>query len=157
MTALWSSTAVGTVDALQHCLHPHFPVDQAFNTHRSIFGTTTEPIHVNLEFAFSSIIKILLVRSGIETNPGPPTTTTTTWCCTASQQFNRVKRKITEVQGSFQSSVGRDTLTSAVIEIEESGAVHATFHESEGHCSITITIFNVHHHSESQIIFRCDN
>ena len=122
LTLLWPATTFWIIKSLHYCLHPCGPAYPDLKNVDVVLGNVRECLCSKLEFAFSSIIKILLVRSGIETNPGPPTTTTTTtWCCTASQQFNRVKRKITEVQGSFQSSVGRDTLTSAVIEIEESG------------------------------------
>ena len=118
---LWFATIFGIINSLHYCLHPTDPAHPELKTLEVVLGNVRDSLCSKLEFAFSRIIKDLLVRSGIETNPGPPTTTTTTWCCTASQQFNRVKRKIAEVQGSFQSSVGRDTLTSAVVEIEESG------------------------------------
>ena len=121
LALLWPATTFGIIQSLHYCLHPCGPAYPDLKTVDVVLGNVREWLCSKLEFAFSSIIKILLVRSGVETNPGPQTTTTTTWCCTASQQFNRVKRKIAEVQGSFQSSVGRDTLTSAVIEIEESG------------------------------------
>ena len=121
LTLLWPATTFGIIKSLHYCLHPFGPAYSDLKTVDVVLGNVREWLCSKLEFAFSRIIKILLVRSGIETNPGPPTTTTTTWCCTASQQFNRVKRKITEVQGSFQSSVVRDTLTSDVIGVEESG------------------------------------
>ena len=120
LTLLWPATTFGIIKSLHNCFCPCDPAHPELKTVEIVLGKVRESLCSKLEFAFSGIIKILLVRSGVETNPGPPTTTTT-WCCTASQQFNRVKRKISEVQGNFQSSVERDTLTSAVIEIEESG------------------------------------
>ena len=72
---------------------------------------------VKLEFAISGIIQMLLVMSGIETNPGPSDTE----CCNASQHFNRVKRVIADAQKNFRSKVQPDTLTKPVIEIYEAG------------------------------------
>ena len=73
-----------------------------------------------LEQAIFSVVQMLLIRSGIETNPGP-TTPTSSPCCNASQHFNRVKNTIAETQKSFRSKVTKDTLTRKVVEIEETG------------------------------------
>ena len=73
-----------------------------------------------LEQAIIAVVQMLLVRSGIETNPG--TTNGHDFpCCNASQHFNRVKNKMTKVQNNFQSKVTQDTLSKTVIEIEETG------------------------------------
>ena len=74
-----------------------------------------------LERAMIAVIQMLLVRSGIETNPGPTTTGDDSPCCNASQHFNRVKNTITKARDSFQSKVTPDTLSKKVIEIEETG------------------------------------
>ena len=73
-----------------------------------------------LEQAIFSVVQMLLVRSGIETNPGP-TTPTSSSCCNASQHFNRVKNTIVGAEKSFRSKVTLDTLTKKVVEIEETG------------------------------------
>ena len=73
-----------------------------------------------LEKTIFTIIQMLLVRSGVETNPGP-TTPTSSSCCNACQHFNKVKNTIAKVQKSFQSKVTQDTLTKKVVEIEETG------------------------------------
>ena len=73
-----------------------------------------------LEQAIFTIVHMLLMRSGIETNPGP-TTPTSSSCCNASQHFNRVKNTIVEAQKSFRSKVTQDTLTKKEVEIEETG------------------------------------
>ena len=63
---------------------------------------------------------MLLIRSGIETNPGP-TNGDDSPCCNASQHFNRVKNTIAKAQNNFKSKVTPDTLSKKVIEIEETG------------------------------------
>ena len=74
-----------------------------------------------LEQAIFTIVQMLLVRSGVETNPGPTTPTSSSSCCNASQHFNWVKNTIAEAQRSFRSKVTQDTLTRKVLEIEETG------------------------------------
>ena len=74
-----------------------------------------------MEQAIFTIVQILLVRSGVETNPGPTSQT----CCLAYQHFKRVKNTIEKVQNNFKSKVSDDTLTKKVIEIEETGKVLA--------------------------------
>ena len=73
-----------------------------------------------LERALSAVVQMLLLRSGIETNPGP-TNENNSPCCNASQHFNRVKNTIAKAQQNFQSKVTSDTLNKKVIEIEETG------------------------------------
>ena len=70
-----------------------------------------------LEQAIFTIIRMLLVRSGVETNPGPTSQT----CCLAYQHFKRVKNTIEKAQNNFNSKVTGDTLKKKVIEIEETG------------------------------------
>ena len=74
-----------------------------------------------LEQAIFTIVQMLLIRSGVETNPGPTTPTSSSSCCNASQHFNWVKNTIAEAQRSFRSKVTQDTLTKKVLEIEETG------------------------------------
>ena len=77
---------------------------------------------VMLERALFAIVQMLLVRSGVETNPGPTTTPAgSSSCCNASQHFNRVKNTIAEAHNNFRSKVRQDTLTKKVIEVEETG------------------------------------
>ena len=78
-----------------------------------------------LERAVTAVVQMLLVRSGIETNPGP-TNGNDSPCCNASQHFNRVKNTIAKAKHSFQSKVNPDTLSRKVIEIEETG-IHIIF------------------------------
>ena len=73
-----------------------------------------------LERAITAVVQMLLVRSGIETNPGPISENDSP-CCNASQHFNRVKNTIVKAQNNFQSKVTPDTLSKKVIEIEETG------------------------------------
>ena len=72
-----------------------------------------------LEHTIFTIVQMLLVRSGVETNPGPTSQT----CCLANQHFKRVKNTIEKTQNNFKSKVTDDTLTKKVIEIEETGWV----------------------------------
>ena len=72
-----------------------------------------------LEQAIFTIVQILLIRSGVETNPGPTSQT----CCLAYQHFKRVKNTIEKAQNNFKSKITDDTLTKKVIEIEETGRV----------------------------------
>ena len=72
-----------------------------------------------MEQAIFTIVQILLVRSGVETNPGPASHT----CCLAYQHFKRVKNTIEKAHNNFKSKVSDDTLTKKVIEIEETGRV----------------------------------
>ena len=74
-----------------------------------------------LQWAASSIVQMLLIISGIETNPGPNLNPTNSRCCNARQHFNRVENIIVQAQRSFQSKVTPDTLAKKVIEIEETG------------------------------------
>ena len=83
-----------------------------------------------LERAMIAVIQMLLVRSGIETNPGPTTTGDDSPCCNASQHFNRVKNTMAKAQNNFQSKVTQDTLSKKVIEIEETGDYAAIFFEN---------------------------
>ena len=65
---------------------------------------------------------MLLVRAGIETNPGPTTiSSTSSPCCKAYQHFRRVKNTIEKAHENFKSKVTDETLTKKVIEIEETG------------------------------------
>ena len=99
------------------------------NISRSSHGCTLATISLlKLELAVSGIIQMLLVLSGIETNPGPtnptgsgPASATNATCCNAKQHFNRVKKVIAEVQENFQTKIGPDTLTKPLIEIHEAG------------------------------------
>ena len=76
-----------------------------------------------MEQAIFTIVQILLVRSGVETNPGPTSQT----CCLAYQHFKRVKNTIEKAQNNFKSKITDDTLTKKVIEIEETGRVFNIF------------------------------
>ena len=67
-----------------------------------------------------AVVQMLLVRSGIETNPGP-TNGNDFPCCQANQHFNRVKNTIVKAQNNFQSKVTQETLSKKVIDIEETG------------------------------------
>ena len=67
-----------------------------------------------------SIIQMLLVMSGIETNPGP-TNPANLQCCNAVQHFNRVKKAITGAQKIFASKLSADIITRKVIEVDETG------------------------------------
>ena len=73
-----------------------------------------------LERAIIAVVQMLLVRSGIETNPGP-TNGNNSACCNASQHFNRVKNTIVKAQNNFHSKVTQDTLSKKVIDIETTG------------------------------------
>ena len=73
-----------------------------------------------LEQTIFFIVEILLVRAGIETNPGPTSPTNPT-CCNAFQHFKRVRNTIGKAKENFKSKVAQDTLTKKVIEIEETG------------------------------------
>ena len=73
-----------------------------------------------LEQAIFTIVKMLLVRAGIETNPGPTSPASST-CCNTFQHFRRVENTIEKAQSNFQSKATQDTLTKKVIEIEETG------------------------------------
>ena len=73
-----------------------------------------------LEQAIFTIVQMLLVRAGIETNPGP-TSPTSSACCNAYQHFRRVENTIEKTQKNFQSKATPDTLKKKVIEIEETG------------------------------------
>ena len=76
--------------------------------------------HCSHDLSKGTVVQMLLVRSGIETNPGP-TTPTSSSCCNARQHFNRVKNIIEEKHKSFQSKVTQDTLTKKILGIEETG------------------------------------
>ena len=69
---------------------------------------------VKLEFAISGIIQMLLVMSGVETNPGPSDTE----CCESIQHFNRVKK---DVPKNFSSKFELDTLTKLVTKKDKAG------------------------------------
>ena len=73
-----------------------------------------------LEQAIFTLVQMLLVRAGIETNPGPTSPTNPT-CCNAFQHFKRVRNTIGKAKENFKSKVTQDTLTKKVIEIEETG------------------------------------
>ena len=73
-----------------------------------------------MERAIIAVVQMLLVRSGIETNPGP-TNGDDSPCCNASQHFNRVKNTMAKIQRNFKTKVTSDTLSKKVIEIEETG------------------------------------
>ena len=75
---------------------------------------------VLLEQAIFTVVQMLLVRAGIETNPGP-TSPTSSVCCNAYQHFKRVKNTIEKAHNNFQSKATQETLTKKVIEIEETG------------------------------------
>ena len=86
-----------------------------------------------LQWAASSIVQMLLIISGIETNPGPNLNPINSTCCNARQHFNRVENIIVQAQHSFQSKVTPDTLAKKVIEIEETGITSSTIIESITH------------------------
>ena len=69
---------------------------------------------IMLEYILSLVVRMLLIRSGIETNPGP-------FCCSAGQHFNRVNKTRKTVKEKFQSRLTQTTLTSKTIEIVETG------------------------------------
>ena len=73
-----------------------------------------------LEQTIFTIVQILLVRAGVETNPGP-TSPSSSPCCNASQHFNRVKNTMEKAQRSFRSKVTQDTLTRKAVVIEQTG------------------------------------
>ena len=73
-----------------------------------------------LEQTIFTIVQILLVRAGVETNPGP-TSPSSPPCCNASQHFNRVKNTMEKAQRLFQTKVTQDTLTRKAVVIEQTG------------------------------------
>ena len=73
-----------------------------------------------LEQTIFAVVQILLVRAGVETNPGP-TSPSSPPCCNASQHFNRVKNTMEKAQRSFRTKVTQDTLTRKVVVIEQTG------------------------------------
>ena len=73
-----------------------------------------------LEQAIFTIVQILLVRAGVETNPGP-TSPSSPPCCNASQHFNRVKNTMEKAQRLFRTKVTQDTLTRKAVVIEQTG------------------------------------
>ena len=75
-----------------------------------------------LEQAIFTVVQMLLLQAGIESNPGPTSLTSSPCGCNASQHFNRVKNVIAEAQGSFQSKITQDTLTKKAVEIHETGS-----------------------------------
>ena len=74
-----------------------------------------------LERALSAVVQMLLLRAGIESNPGPTDGNNSPPCCNASQHFNRVKNTIAKAKQNFKSKVTPDTLSKKIIEIEETG------------------------------------
>ena len=72
-----------------------------------------------LEQAIFTVVQMLLLQAGIESNPGP---TNPTECCNTSQHFNKVRNVIAEAQRSFKSKVAQDTLTKKVVDIQETGS-----------------------------------
>ena len=67
-----------------------------------------------IEYALTSVVRMLLIRSGIETNPGPS-------CCSASLHFKRVNNSIATAERNFQSRLTPSTLSDKNIEIVETG------------------------------------
>ena len=112
-----------------------------------LFACFAISVWFTLERAVAAIVQMLLVRSGIETNPGPtnennpdhhssfetkpgPANENNSICCNASQHFNRVKKTIAKTQKNFESKVLPDSLSKKVIEIEETGmqSANVTFY-----------------------------
>ena len=126
LSALWLFTARGLQEVISvaiasHQAFQHHYLHLAFPNHpTSIARMSNRSGFFKLEFVVSGIIQMLLVMSGIETNPGPATSTSSS-CCVASQHFNRVKKVIADVQRNFQTKVVTDTLTKPAIEIYEAG------------------------------------
>ena len=85
---------------------------RARNIHYLICSTALECM--TIEFALASVVQMLLIRSGIETNPGPS-------CCSASSHFKRVSNSIATAERSFQSRLTPSTLSDKNIEIVETG------------------------------------
>ena len=130
VSALWLFTAIGFQELIstssqeavkQHnCLpfsFPNHPTNLARLGNHSTMDTLSP---IKLEFDIFGLVQMLLVMSGIETNPGPATGTNSS-CCNTSQHFNRVKRVIADVQSNFRTKVSADTLTKPAIEIHEAG------------------------------------
>ena len=85
---------------------------RARNIHYLICSTALECM--TIEFALASVVQMLLIRSGIETNPGPS-------CCSASLHFKRVNNSIATAERNFQSRLTPSTLSDKNIEIVETG------------------------------------
>ena len=151
LTSLWLFTARGLLEVIsvETCWQgtaqnssflstfPSHLTNIARTSQRSTMSAFTI-LDLKLEFAICDIIQMLLVMSGIETNPGPTNPTgsgsasgSDTTCCNAGQHFNRVKRVIADVQNNFRSKVGPDTLTKPVIEIHEAGKWKYCFSTSQ--------------------------
>ena len=132
LSALWLFSAMGLQELIsnssQEAVKQHNCLPFAFPNHPSnlvrmgnystMLMDTLSPI--KLEFDIFGLVQMLLVMSGIETNPGPATSTNPS-CCNTSQHFNRVKRVIADVQRNFRTKVSADTLTKPAIEIHEAG------------------------------------
>ena len=97
-----------------------------------LFACFAISVWITLERAVTAVVQMLLLRSGIERNPGPtieinietnpiPKNENKPFCCNASQHFNRVKNTIAKTQKNFQSKVLADSLSKRVIEVEETG------------------------------------
>ena len=97
-----------------------------------LFACFAISVWFTLERAVTAVVQMLLLRSGIERNPGPtnennyetnpiPKNENKPFCCNASQHFNRVKNTIAKTQKKFQSKVLADSLSKRVIEVEETG------------------------------------
>ena len=132
LSALWLFSALGLQELIltssqeavkQHnCLPFAFPKRPSnlvrMGNYSTMLMDTLSPI--KLEFDIFGLVQMLLVMSGIETNPGPATGTNSS-CCNTSQHFNRVKRVIADAQSNFRTKVSADTLTKPAIDIHEAG------------------------------------
>ena len=102
-----------------------------------LFACFAISVWFTLERAVTAIVRMLLVRSGIETNPGPtnendpdhssfetkpgPANENNSICCSASQHFKGVKNRIARTQKNFESKILPDSLSKKVIEVVETG------------------------------------
>ena len=97
-----------------------------------------------LERALSAVVQMLLLRAGIESNPGPTDGNNSPPCCNASQHFNRVKNTIAKAKQNFKSKVTLDTLSKKVIEIEETGyCLCFTFTFLTNHTQVALSVSNL--------------
>ena len=114
--------------------------------------------YLALERALTAIIQMLLIMSGIETNPGPATENSGP-CCNASQHFNRVKNSIKKNKNNFQSKIVPGSLSKKVIAVEETGG--KILHFQKFHVFIMLSrwtcVPEINRGPESQVPARVSN
>ena len=135
----WQRGRTRKADEEKLCPHAHTNRGTFEISQLKTFICLAISVWLTFERALFVVVQMLLIRSGIETNPGP-TDENNSICCDASQHVKRVK-------SNFRAKLEQDTINRTVIKAEDTGIYEKRYHKrwsAEHNVDTVDTVFAIH-------------